>query len=113
MDNGLEQAWIGLRKQEDICNAGNSPTDFECRRDRWIWEDGADYTYPEWHDWDKSEPKWHELCLKLSIYRGWDGTHCHYEFPYLCERGKFKQLITENFFKQSTDACYHYKDFMF
>ena len=88
-DNGLQNAWIGLRKQEDTCNAGLTSDDFDCRRKAWSWQDGAEYTYPKWHDWDSSEPKWDELCLRLTMTRGWDATHCGYEFDYLCERGKF------------------------
>ena len=98
VDKDLEHAWVGLHKQEDTCNAGLNSDDLDCRRKGWSWQDRSEYTYPSWHDWADPEPKWNELCASLTTNRGWDGTRCQYEFPFLCEKGK--QSICMHYFKQ-------------
>ena len=48
-DNDIYDAWIGLRKMEGTCKEGTASSQLDCHRKDWTWQDGAEYTYPDWH----------------------------------------------------------------
>ena len=86
-ENGLVDAWIGLRKMEYICKSNTDSDILACNRKDWTWQDGAEYTYPAWHNWEELEPEWNEQCARLNLTEGWAGTQCTHNYQYLCEKG--------------------------
>ena len=69
-ENAINDAWIGLRKPEDPCKGNTDGATLAYHRKDWTWQDGAEYTYPVWHNWDEFEPGGDELCARLSLAKG-------------------------------------------